>query len=140
MQQLSRAALIAALSSAVLAPAAQASFTEFQSPSKNIACGMSTSFGVRCDIAEHSWPLPAKPSGPGCRELDFSGGMEVTKKGKGHFICAGDTLLRQGPVLAYGHSRSVGRWTCSSRTTGMTCRNHKNGHGFTLSRQSYRFF
>jgi hypothetical protein len=44
------------------------------------------------------------------------------------------------PVLAYGHSRSVGRFTCTSRTTGLTCRDRRSGHGFEVSRERQRLF
>jgi hypothetical protein len=144
MRLLPRAALTAALLSfAAIAPAA-ASAAEFQTPSGNIACGLfdshSTGSFVRCDIEHRDWALPPKPKRPGCSELDFGGDLEVTATGKGHFICAGDTILHQGPRLAYGHHRTVGRFTCTSRTSGVTCRNRRNGHGFFLSRGSYRRF
>jgi len=135
-----RAALLGVL--LLLVPAAGA--TGFQTPSHNISCAMFDSHGsgafVRCDIAHRDWALPHKPHTAGCHELDFEGDMEVDAAGKGHFICAGDTLLHQGPVLPYGHSKSVGRFTCTSATSGVTCRNRHNHHGFFMSRGSYRFF
>jgi hypothetical protein len=127
-----------------LSSTASASGAQFQSPSHNIACGMFDGSGagafVRCDIAQHSWPLPTKPHRAGCSQLDFTGDLEVTAAGRGHFICAGDTLLHQGPVLAYGHSKTAGRFTCTSQTTGVTCRNRDTQHGFVLSKQRYRRF
>ena len=44
------------------------------------------------------------------------------------------------PVLAYGKSRRFGRFTCTSRTTGLTCRDRRSGHGFTVSRERQRLF
>src|SRR5437868_3217995 len=89
-----------------LALASPAGGAGFQSPTKNIACGMfdghDTGTFVRCDIEHRDWSLPARPNSAGCRELDFEGDLEVTAKGKGHFICAGDTILHQGAVLRYG--------------------------------------
>ncbi len=50
-------AALATASAALGAPAAghAASFAQFQSPSGNIACAMSITFGVRCDIAVRDW-------------------------------------------------------------------------------------
>lgn len=141
MLQPPRAALSAAL---LIALGAAAPVGAFQSPSHNIACGMFDSHAsgafVRCDIAKRDWALPPRPHNAACRELDFEGDVMVTASGKGHFICAGDTLLRQGAVLHYGHSRTVGRFRCTMRTSGVTCTNRRTHHGFVLSRQSYRFF
>ena len=44
------------------------------------------------------------------------------------------------PVLAYGKSRGFGRFTCTSRTTGLTCRDRRSGHGFAVSRERQRLF
>jgi hypothetical protein len=44
------------------------------------------------------------------------------------------------PVLAYGTIRASGRFTCTSRTTGLTCRDRPSGHGFEVSRQRQRLF
>jgi hypothetical protein len=44
------------------------------------------------------------------------------------------------PVLAYGKSRKFGtKMTCTSRRTGLTCRNTRD-HGFFLSRERIRVF
>ena len=43
-------------------------------------------------------------------------------------------------VLRYGTSRAFGRFTCTSRTTGLTCRDRRSGHGFEVSRQRQRLF
>ena len=141
--QLPRAALLAVL--LVLIAAAPASaLVVFHSPSKNIGCAMSDDkeLGrfVRCDIGEHNWPLPPRPKTRACQEVDFIAGLTLGTKGKSHFFCAGDTVLRQGKELAYGKSKRVGRFTCTSETSGVTCRNRRNGHGLFLSRASYRRF
>ena len=132
------------LAAAAAALAITAPVGAFQSPTKNISCAMFDGQGggafVRCDIAHRDWPLPPRPHTQGCQELDFGGDMEVTAHGRGHFICAGDTLLHQGPVLPYDHHKTVGRFTCTMKTTGVTCTNRHTHHGFFLSKQSYRFF
>jgi hypothetical protein len=40
-------------------------------------------------------------------------------------------------TLAYGESWQRGPFTCTSRVTGVTCRN-RTGHGLFISRQTYR--
>jgi hypothetical protein len=132
-------ALPALLTIAVAAPAGAETIASFQSPSHNIGCVVGSSYGARCDIAHRSWKPPARPKS--CPSFTGYGqGLIVGKTGPGHVICAGDTALTQGGVLAYRHSRSVGRFTCTSQTSGMTCRNRRTGHGFFLSKDSYRLF
>jgi len=120
-----------------LATAASASaFTGFVSPSHNIGCVISKG-GVRCVIRHHSWNSPPKPKW--C-DVDYGGGVAVDKKGKAGFVCAGDTTLESGSVLAYEHSISRGRFHCESQSAGMRCVNKRNGHGFFLSKQHYELF
>jgi hypothetical protein len=112
----------------------------FQLPSHNIGCYMSSQFGgnVRCDIRERSWQPPPKPAS--C-ELDWGQGVAFHGNGKAGIVCAGDTTLDQtAPVLAYGQRSRAGPIQCSSAEGGVTCRNAGSGHGFFLSRQSYRAF
>jgi hypothetical protein len=112
-------------------------FRQFQSPSKNIGCEITKSI-ARCDIKHRTWSPPPAPSS--C-QLDWGQGLEVDRHGKGHFVCAGDTALDPtAPKLAYGHVLRDGIIRCKSKTTGMTCRNTRTGHGFTLSKESYRRF
>jgi hypothetical protein len=118
------------------APSAGA-FTFFQSPSGNIGCVIVKRQGVRCDIRERSWQPPPKPDW--CT-VDWAGGMEVGRRGRGQFICAGDTVLNDKRKLAYGTSIRRGRFVCTSRRSGMRCRNRRNGHGFRLSRERARGF
>jgi hypothetical protein len=73
-------------------------------------------------------------------EVDYGGGVAVDKKGKAGFVCAGDTTLKSGPALSYGHSLSRGRFHCESQSAGMRCVNKRNGHGFFLSKQRYELF
>ena len=81
-----------------------------------------------------------RPRPKGCPKIvDWGQGLIVGKSGKGHLVCAGDTALSNGgPTLAYGKSRTVGRFKCTSKTSGMTCKNTDNGHGYVLSKQKYR--
>ena len=43
-------------------------------------------------------------------------------------------------LVTCGKSRTLGRFTCASRTTGLTCRDRRSGHGFEVSRQRQRLF
>jgi uncharacterized protein DUF6636 len=109
-----------------------------KTPSGNIGCQLDVNF-VRCDIRDRDWPQPPKPAG--CpADSDWGQGVEMDAEGEGQIVCAGDTALDEGaPVLDYGASDQSGSITCQSETAGVTCRNG-SGHGFFLSKQSYRFF
>jgi uncharacterized protein DUF6636 len=130
--------LVIAMALMLSAGATQASaLSFFQSPSENIGCAIGKRSGVRCDIRERDWRPPARP--PSC-QLDWGNGLVVGRRGRGHFTCAGDTTLGQGPHLGYGESIRRGRFRCVSRRSGMRCVNRRNGHGFSLSRQRARRF
>ena len=119
----------------LVAPSADAGL--FQSPSGNIGCYIAKRSGVRCDIAQHTWPTPPKP--PSC-DVDYGGGVQVGRRKRASFVCAGDTALHQGPVLGYGKTIRRGRFRCRSRTDGMRCVNRRTHHGFFLSRARVKLF
>jgi hypothetical protein len=129
-------ALAAVFVATAAASASASAFVGFVSPSHNIGCVMDKE-AVRCDIREHSWKSPPKPKS--C-DVDYGGGVAVDKSGRAQFLCAGDTTLESGPVLAYGDSVSRGRFRCVSKETGMRCVNKRNGHGFFLAKQTYSLF
>jgi hypothetical protein len=111
--------------------------SEFQSPSHNIGCGL-FSDEARCDINHRTYRLPSAPRS--CH-LNFGQGLFVATSGRGAVVCAGDTQMNpEDHVLAYGSTDTVGRFACTSATTGVTCTNTHNGHGFFISIQSYRLF
>ena len=116
--------------------AAQTDVVMFSSPTKNIGCALDRT-GARCDIRERNWRPPPTP--PSC-ELDFGFGLTVDRRGRGQFVCAGDTVLGSKRILAYGRSIRRGRFRCVSRVRVMRCVNRRNGHGFALSRQAARRF
>ena len=120
--------------------AARARFVEFQSPSGNIHCNIVKSSGgnsARCDIDEHSFDPPPKPS-----TCHFDWGPFVKVRKRAYWACVSDpaTGSPDVPVLRYGHSRKVGHVRCTSRRTGMTCTNLKTRHGFRLARAAATFF
>ncbi len=110
----------------------------FQSPSGNIGCVMFEG-GARCDIRRRDWSPPPRPSS--CpAEVDYGQGLEVSRRGRAGFVCAGDTALDPAAAkLAYGTASRLGGAECASRTAGLTCVN-RAGHGFFVSIQAYRVF
>ena len=42
--------------------------------------------------------------------------------------------LPAGSVLSYGQTSTIGRFSCSSSSSGMKCRDRKTGHAFRISR------
>jgi hypothetical protein len=123
--------------SALVAAGSAEALVSFKSPSGNIGCVLGKRDGVRCDIREKSWKPPPKPSW--C-DVDWGGGVQVGRRHRASFVCAGDTVLGADRTLGYGKSIRRGRFECFSRTTGMRCVNHRNHHGFKLSRERYRLF
>jgi hypothetical protein len=121
------AALIALL--VMAAPASAA--TSFHSPSGNIRCVIAKTSFTRCDITDHDWSPPRKPSS--C-EFDWGDSLQVGVRGRGRFLCVSDAV-DSGRMLDYGESIQRGRFRCRSRTSGMRCVNLRNGHGFAVSKQ-----
>ncbi len=115
----------------------------FHSPSGNIKC-LYVSGLIRCQIgrADYATTLQARCMGPEGQGVDWHG-FELTASRKGGITCSGGILYSpdtQRPVyvnLPYGKSWRQGVFTCSSRLTGVTCRN-KTGHGLFVSRQTWR--
>ena len=105
----------------------------FLSPSKNIGCSLSDS-GARCDISDHSWAPPPKPAG--CA-VDFGQGVTVVGTSPATLTCAGDTVLVGDQVLDYGRVATRGDFECRSSKSGMSCRNVKTNHGFSLAKEKY---
>ena len=135
MRSLMTAAVLAAALAAPLAAGA-ASPQAFSTPSTNISC-VYFAPTLRCDIRNGLSPKAPRPAG--CPSYtDWGQGLTLGPKSAG-IVCAGDTALGATNVLAYGTTWHRGSITCTSRTTGLTCRNAR-GHGFFLSRESWRRF
>ncbi len=111
----------------------------FLSPSGNIGCVIADG-AARCDISRRSWSPPPRPSS--CpQEVDYGQGTIVEANGPGHLVCAGDTAITPGsPKLPYGTASQVEEFTCVSRSSGMTCTDRQDGHGFFISVQRYLLF
>jgi len=88
----------------------------------------------RCDLLSGLRPKPARHC-----DVDWTG-ASMGPRGKAGPTCAGDTVYdRSAPILAYGRTWSYGGIVCTSRTSGLTCRNGDK-HGFFLSRQKVKLF
>jgi hypothetical protein len=135
-------AAVAASSSAAGRSGAQI-LPGFRSPTGNIKCYYNpnglTSRGftraLRCslDHADYAMKLQHR-----CKAGDWHG-FTLTPRGKPLLFCPGGATGDR-PVyrtLAYGKSWRRGPFTCTSRVTGVTCRN-RTGHGLFISRQAYR--
>jgi hypothetical protein len=135
------AAVIAALALGTPAPAATSTqLHSFRTPSGNIGCMAGEFEGtweLRCDISGdiQEWRGGRQRD---C-ELDSGDSIGLQATGRPYWVCHGDTVLGSGRVLGYGSTWRAGPFTCTSARTGITCRNRAQ-RGFSMSRQSYRFF
>ena len=126
----------------------------FKSPSGNIVCEYFLDWENRnggrqaliiCAIRSGLKPKP--PYTPQCAAagLDHNADrINLLATGRAlPVVCSGDAGPfigeRDARVLGYGKTWSGGGIRCTSAETGLTCRN-KSGHGFFLSRESWRRF
>lgn len=114
--------------------AAPTADTAFASPSGNIGCVMTVD-GVTCSIAHITYK---KPKVEGCSgttghviTLGAQGAAWACVDGKKPSVASPGT-----PVLQYGSTRTVGDYTCTSATDGMTCTDG-GGAGFRLATASW---
>ena len=118
-------------------------YVEFASPTRNIACSISYDPGSynynRCDIREKSYTSPPRPNS--CPR-PYSWGKHVSiYRQDVAFACASEPATGDTPpILRYGQSARRGHIWCTSRVTGMVCRNLNTTHGYKLSRASVKFF
>jgi len=125
------------------AASSKAVVREFRTPTGNIGCVFSEGFAgdaaptIRCDIRSRLVPQPPPPKG--CR-LDSGDSLEISLFDHAILVCHGDTAIDpHARVLAYGHVFRRDGVGCISRAVGITCTN-RHGHGFFMSRQSWRIF
>jgi hypothetical protein len=134
-------AFVCAVALTALAATAGASTSKiafFRTPSGNIGCIAYTGpTAPRCDIKSGLRPNPVRPKS--CH-LDYGDSLSMSPTGRSVFVCHGDTVFDpKAKVLAYGKAFTFGPFRCTSQSVGLTCRNHA-GHGWFISRQSYRRF
>jgi hypothetical protein len=109
-------------------------YARFYTPSRNIACEMSDNDTAQAGIG----CIMQKP--PALASLKVSGLATICQhqalKCTGNL---GDNPSLPAPrELAYGSSVTVGRFRCTSASTGVTCVVIATGKGFFISRQSVR--
>jgi hypothetical protein len=140
--RLALASLLALVAIVALAPAgapAAGGLTPFRTPSKNIYCAREQfrhTDMLRCDVRklDHLAPKPK-----GCK-FGWGNSFGMNPRGRAHSLCVSDSVFdAHAAVLAYGTTHRYGPFTCTSRTSGLTCSN-RSGHGFTLNRTRGKFF
>ena len=123
MTRVASIAALALVAVLVAAASAEAKVSHFRTPSHNIVCLYSSSGGpgpyLRCDV------LSLNDTGFTLRRRYRAKRRHVTDS-------VSDPRSR---AIPYGTSRRFGPFTCTSRTTGLTCRSRPSGHGFFLSRR-----
>jgi hypothetical protein len=136
--------LVLALAATGSAAAAKTPLPEIRSPSGNIRCLFVPGHPdvLRCDIGRADYAKALQQRCITRATVDWHG-FELPAAGKGAVTCSGgilyspDTQRPTYTTLPYGRSWSHGVFTCSSRMTGLTCRN-RAGHGLFISRESWR--
>ena len=115
----------------------------FRSPSGNIECyynpqglgsaGTTPVLTCSLDRADYGMKLQRR-----CDAGDWHG-FTLTPKSKPAIFCPGGASGDRPAyrTLPYGAGWQRGAFTCTSRVTGVTCRN-RAGHGLFVSRQAYR--
>ena len=118
------------------APGAEAA--TFALPSGNIACEMSTD-AATCTIANSSATPPKDDTCAGVVGLKLTvtadGASTPCVEGAAPGAAAAGT-----PVLDYGQSKTVGDFTCTSSSTGVTCKHVPTGKGFQLAKAGSKLF
>jgi hypothetical protein len=72
--------------------------------------------------------------------LDYGQAFVLTRSGPAGAACAGDTvLLANARTIPYGKTWLLGPYSCTSRESGLSCRN-PDGHGLALSLQAQKVF
>jgi hypothetical protein len=112
--------------------ATDAAAQSFASPTGNISCTMSPD-GVTCSIANKQFDVPAAEGCTGTTGhvivLNTSDGMTTPcVEGPAPAVASADV-----PVLEYGSSKTVGPYTCTSASNGMSCVVDETGEGFRVA-------
>jgi hypothetical protein len=123
--------------------ASGSTIVSFRTPTGNIGCVFSAGIDgaekptIRCDIRSRLRPEPRPPKS--C-PLDYGDSIQVHRLGRAILVCHGDTAIDPASrVLRYGHTFRRDGLSCTSYFYGLNCSN-RSGHGFFMSRQSWRTF
>ena len=109
--------------------------TWFATPTRNIACVVRDG-EARCDVVERTWSAPSKPED--C-PFDWGPTLGVEGSSPGRFACVSDSVFDAREMVPWGSSVRSGSVVCEVRAEGVTCRTDA-GHGFFVSKESYRLF
>jgi hypothetical protein len=112
----------------------------FMSPSGNIYCNGYISDGGRIDCSIINRQGPTALARPSSCTQSWGHTYSVEGRGQARMTCS----RVPGPVnytdiATYGLTAQFGDITCTSESTGLTCRNAA-GHGFFLSRRQQNVF
>ncbi len=112
------------------AAAATAKAAYFQTPSRNIVCGIGSSafagYAVTCTVFSEANRRGQKI-------------WALRSRGRARVFFSMSNAPVQVPVLRYGHTYRGSGIRCASRKVGLACTN-RSRHGFFLSRQRQRVF
>jgi hypothetical protein len=115
-----------------------AASTRFALPSRNIGCEI-TAKAATCTIASSTASPPAVASCKG----SVGQVLTVTASGASTPCIDGPPPGPAAPdasVLGYGQSTTAGDFTCTSSSTGVTCKHDPSGKGFQLARAGSKLF
>lgn len=110
----------------------------FALPSGNIACELAAD-SATCTIANSTATPPEDATCAGVIGLELT----VTAEGVDLPCVEGASpgaAAAGTPVLDYGQSETVGDFTCTSSSTGVTCKHDPSGKGFRLARAGSEVF
>jgi hypothetical protein len=117
----------------------------FRTPSGNISClflgGRPATLLCKIGRAGYAKQLQDRCMEPAGAGVDWHG-FELSAARKGAIACSGGALYKGTDrpsyvTLPYGRTWRQKMFSCSSRISGVNCSN-PNGHGFFLSRQTWR--
>jgi hypothetical protein len=114
----------------------------FRSPTGNIRCFVGNRLYCSIGSAAYAERLQARCMRPDGSGVDWHG-FALTATRRATVFCTSNpaynpkTQRPSYPRLAYGKTFRHGAFSCTSRITGVTCRN-RAGHSLFLSRQTWR--
>lgn len=130
-----RAIFVLALAATALpASLSAAAPAQWQSPSGNVACSLTTR--LKCFIGETRTPPPPKPASCG---LDWGSQLSMGVRSRVAYDCYGGVVAYRPPTLPYGSVWRRNGFVCTVGRVGIRCANRR-GHGWFLSRERTRVF
>ena len=105
-----------------------------------VSCFLLNYFGDRwaeCPVSKQQFAAPKRPA-----SCEYDWAPQFTLRAKATYgICRSDANDRDSTTTLQPGERAVdGPVTCVATADGIECRNARSGHGFTVSRASYRLF